>query len=137
MENLQQAWFEIKSKPGNLISEGDQEGEILDGLELDWFKEVSDKLKSGNYVYKPARSILINKFIKGGKRPLTIDSLRDKVVQKAILRVMSQIYEGVSIWEQVDYDTFKKFKNPDCPLYGVDFKRSRREKGSKIYEIRK
>jgi hypothetical protein len=37
---------------------GDQEGEIFDALELDWFKEVSEKLNSGKYEYKLARRIL-------------------------------------------------------------------------------
>ena len=58
VENLQQAWFEIKSKSGNLSLGGDQESEIFDGLELDWFKEVSEKLNSGKYEYKLARRIL-------------------------------------------------------------------------------
>lgn len=137
VENLQQAWFEIKSKPGNLTPGGDPEGETLDGLKLDWFKEVSEKLNSGKYKYKPVRRKLIDKPGKKNKRSLTIGSPRDKVVQRAILRIMQQIYEGVSYWEQVDSDSFKKFKDPNCPLYGADFKRIRSEKGAKIYEVRK
>jgi retron-type reverse transcriptase len=137
VENLQQAWFEIKSKPGNLTPGGDLEGETLDGLKLDWFKEISEKLNSGEYKYKPVRRKLIDKPGKKNKRPLTIGSPRDKVVQRAILRIMQQIYEGVSYWEQVDYDSFKKFKDPNRPLYGADFKRTRSEKNVKIYEVRK
>ena len=71
------------------------------------------------------------------KRSLTMGSPRDKMVQRAIIRILQQIYEGVSFWEQVNYDTFKDFKNPTCSFYHADLKRARSEKGFKIYEVRK
>ena len=137
VENLQQAWFEIKSKQGNMTPDGDDKGEISDRLELDWFYKISKKLNSGEYKYKPARRILIDKPGKKNKRSLTISSPRDKLVQRAILRIMQPIYEGVSYWEQVDFDTFKEFHEPNRLSHGVNFKQIRLEKGFKIYEVRR
>lgn len=135
VENLQQAWYEIKSKPGNMTPGGDGI-ETLDGLEVGWFKKVSDKLNSGTYMYKSTRKAFINKPGKSTKRQLTIGSPRDKVVQKAILRVLQQIYEGVSTWESVDHESFKKFIDPDRSPYGAKSKRIRSVKGEKFYEVR-
>jgi retron-type reverse transcriptase len=136
VENLQEAWFEIKSKPGNMTPGGDGI-ETLDGLSLDWFDKTSKKLLSGSYKYKLARRVYINKPGKNGKRPLTISSPRDKIIQKAILRVFQYIYEGVSIWEVIDFETFENYVDHNRHLYETFSKRSRIFEGSKIYEIRK
>ena len=66
--------------------------ETLDGLELKWLEETSKKLLSGFYNYRPATRVYIDKPGKSGKRPLTIGSLRDKIVQRAFLRVFQLIY---------------------------------------------
>lgn len=136
VENLQEAWYEIKSKPGNMTPGGDGI-ETLDGLGLEWFERTSKKLLSGSYKYKPARRVHINKPGKNGKKPLTIGSPRDKVVQKAILKILQLIYEGVSTWKLTDFETFEKYVDPNRHLYEAFSKRSRTVEGSKIYEIRK
>lgn len=136
VENLQEAWYEIKSKPGKVILGGDGV-ETLDGLDLEWFEKTSKKLLSGSYKYKSARRVYMNKLGKSGKRLLTIGSPRDQIIQKAILRILQLIYEGVSEWELTDVEIFKEYIDPNRHLYQAAFKRSRMVEGSKIYEIRK
>jgi len=136
IENLQEAWHEIKSKPGNLTAGGGGT-ETLDGLELEWFEKTTEKLNSGSYKYKSPRQVLVEKPGKNDRRRLTIGSPRDKIVQKAIFRILQQIYEGVSFWESVDYETFKEFKDPNRPLFGADSKRTKKDKGKTIYEVRR
>ena len=136
VENLQEAWHEIKSKPGNLTAGGDGT-ETLDGLELEWFEKTAEKLNSGSYKYRPAKQVSVEKPGKNDKRILTIGSPRDKIVQKAILRILQQIYEGVSFWEPVDYEIFKEFKDPNRPLFGAESKRTIKDKGKTTYEVRR
>jgi retron-type reverse transcriptase len=136
VENLQEAWYETKNKPSDLTFGGDSVNTLY-SLEPDWFIKTSDKLNSGFYKYRPVKHVFIDKPHKYRKRSVIISSFRDKIVQKAILRILQQIYEGVSAWEAVNYETFKNFKDSTRFLYGVDFKRVRLEKGVKIYEVRK
>lgn len=94
VSNLRDAWHEIKSKPGNLTSKGNNK--TLDGLPLVWFTNISDKLKHGTHKYAPSRKVGIPKPGKTETKYLTIGSPRDKVIQKAFLRILEQIYEGLS-----------------------------------------
>lgn len=81
----------IKSKPGNMTSGSD--AFTLDGINLNWIFNISKDLKAGKFKFKPARRVLISKKDKSKKRPLTISSPRDKVVQQAIYMVLNAIYE--------------------------------------------
>mmetsp|Transcript_26771 Transcript_26771/g.67145 ORF Transcript_26771/g.67145 Transcript_26771/m.67145 type:complete len:748 (-) Transcript_26771:2020-4263(-) len=82
----------IKSNPGNAIRGSDSK--TLDKLSPDWFKKTSKTLLAGRFKFKPARLTYIPKGMdKNKKRPLTISSLRDKVVQQAIYLVLDAIYE--------------------------------------------
>jgi len=82
----------IKSKPGNFTPGIDSI--TLDEIDLKWFTEVSKELKAGKFTFKPARRVYIPKpGKKDEKRPLTISSPRDKVIQQAIYLVLNAIYE--------------------------------------------
>lgn len=81
----------IKSNPGNSTPGADST--TLDEISLSWFNEVSKELKAGKYKFKPARRVYIPKPGKNTKRPLTISSPRDKVVQQAIYIILNAIYE--------------------------------------------
>jgi group II intron reverse transcriptase/maturase len=85
------AYETIKSKPGNLTPGVDST--TLDKIDLKWFNSVSKELKAGKYRFNPARRVYIPKPGKETKRPLTISSPRDKVVQQAIYFVLNAIYE--------------------------------------------
>jgi group II intron reverse transcriptase/maturase len=67
----------------------------LDGINLRHFKSIQSELKAGIYKFPPARRIYIPKPGKDEKRPLTIASPRDKIVQKAIQLVLEQEYEKI------------------------------------------
>lgn len=90
---LKAAYERIKSKPGNMSPGGDSGRETLDGIDKEWFKQTSKKLLDGTYKVKPLRRVMIEKPGKTEKRPLTIGSPRDKIIQEAIRSILSCIYE--------------------------------------------
>jgi group II intron reverse transcriptase/maturase len=55
--------------------------------------DLSERLKRGAYRAKPVRRVLIPK-ADGGVRPLGVTALEDKVVQRATVEVLNQIYEA-------------------------------------------
>lgn len=87
---LETAYNNIKSKPGNMTP--GITPETLDGLNWEWILETSQLLKSGNFDFTPSRRIQIPK-ASGGKRPLSIGSPRDKIVQEAMRMILEAIYE--------------------------------------------
>lgn len=85
------AYETIKSKPGNMTPGVDDV--TLDGINLNWIYNISKDLKAGKYKFKPARRVLVPKKDKVKKRPLTISSPRDKLVQQAMYSILNAIYE--------------------------------------------
>lgn len=82
----------IKSNPGNFTP--GVTSTTLDQINLEWFHNISSKLKAGKYNFSPARrSYILKPGNKEKMRPLTISSPRDKIVQKAILFILEAIYE--------------------------------------------
>lgn len=90
-EVLALAYERIKSKPGN-ISRGSGV-ETLDGISVDFRDKISKELLAGKFKFSPARRTYIPTPGKSEKRPLRITSPREKVVQKAVQRVLEIIYE--------------------------------------------
>src|SRR5438552_11637996 len=97
LKNLVLAYENIKSKPGSLtgISPNYVNNMTLDGMNLNYLKNIQKKLKGGKYKFPPAMRIQIPKPGKKETRPLTIASPRDKIVQKAIQLVLEQEYEKI------------------------------------------
>jgi len=62
------------------------------GLEA-WLVSLQEELKSGNYCSKPLKRVWIPK-ASGGKRPLGIPCIRDRVVQMAVNLVILPIFEA-------------------------------------------
>jgi nicotine oxidoreductase len=91
LKNLIAAYESIKSNPGNMTKGiGD---DTLDGMTMNYLKNVQTKLKAGTYEFNPARRIQIPKPGENETRPLTIASPREKIVQKAILLILERFYE--------------------------------------------
>lgn len=91
IENLNAAYGDIKSKPG-IITPG-PDGNTLDGMRKRKLKSISNKVLCGSYKFSPARRVLVPKLGKNGEfRPIDVSNINDKLVQKAIERVLMQIY---------------------------------------------
>jgi retron-type reverse transcriptase len=84
------AYEQIKSNPGQMTKGSTDE--TLDGINSSWFKKTSKLIKAGKFRFSASRRIYIPK-PGGKKRPLTIGSPRDKVVQKAMQLVLEPIFE--------------------------------------------
>jgi group II intron reverse transcriptase/maturase len=91
-ELLMLAYDNIKSKPGNMTQ--GVVPETLDGINLEWFIEISKQLSTEQFNFKPSRRINIPK-ASGGKRPLSIAPPRDKIVQEGIKMILEAIYEPI------------------------------------------
>jgi retron-type reverse transcriptase len=56
-------------------------------------EELHDRLKSKTYRVQPLRRIYIPKEDGKAQRPISIPSLEDKIVQKAVVDLLTPIYE--------------------------------------------
>lgn len=83
----------IKSKPGSMTPGTTKE--TLDGINLDWIRKLSFKIRAGQYRFGLARRMMTPKVGKTGERPLTIASPREKIVQKAMLMVLQELLEPI------------------------------------------
>lgn len=91
LDTLRGAYFGLKrdAAPG---VDGETWREYGEQLE-DNLKDLSERLKRGAYRAKPVRRVLIPK-PDGGMRPLGVTTLEDKIVQRATVEVLNQIYEA-------------------------------------------
>jgi group II intron reverse transcriptase/maturase len=94
---LLQAYEAIKSKPRGLTK--GISSKTLDGISMNWILATSKQLLAGKYRFGVARRIMIPKCGKKNKkldkRPLTISSPSEKVVQKAIHLVLKELFEPI------------------------------------------
>ena len=67
--------------------------QTLDRIDLKWVQNTSKLLLAGKYKFKATRFVSVPKKNKNKKRPLIINSFRDKVVQQAMYLVLNAIYE--------------------------------------------
>jgi group II intron reverse transcriptase/maturase len=108
---------QIKGKPGNM-SPGIN-NETLDGIDLNWFYNIASDLKSGKFKFTPTRQVLIPKSIPGKLRPLAIGSPREKIVQKALERILSAIWEPKFSSRSHGFRPGKSVHTALLPLYLV------------------
>jgi group II intron reverse transcriptase/maturase len=90
-DTLRGAYFGLKrdAAPG---VDGETWREYGEQLEQN-LKDLSERLKRGAYRAKPVRRVFIPK-ADGGMRPLGVTTLEDKIVQRAVVEVLNQIYEA-------------------------------------------
>jgi RNA-directed DNA polymerase len=90
IETLREAYFSLKREaaPGVDGETWQSYGEQLESNLAD----LSDRLRRGAYRAKPVRRVFIPK-PDGRQRPLGVTTLEDKVVQRALVRVLNCIYE--------------------------------------------
>lgn len=84
------AYNSIKSNSGNMVRGSDKE--ILDGIDLEWFRKTKQLLIWEAWNPKPSRRVYIPK-ANGKMRPLGISSPRDKIIQQAMKMVLECVLE--------------------------------------------
>jgi group II intron reverse transcriptase/maturase len=85
------AWVKIRSQLGSLTPELNPI--TLDGIDLSWFEKTANQMRNGKFQFAPSRRKYISK-PNGKKRPLTIPSPRDKIIQEAMRFLLMLIFEG-------------------------------------------
>lgn len=84
------AYQKLRSNPG-MMTPGINPT-TLDGISEDTLLNIIHRLSTGEFQFTPGRRITIPK-ANGGKRPLTIGSPIDKLVQEVMRMVLEAIYE--------------------------------------------
>lgn len=82
----------IKSKPGNMTPGTDKL--TLDELSEEVIENLIKQLRDQTFKFKPVRRVFIPKENTNVLRPLGIPSPRDKIIQKAMLLIMENIYDS-------------------------------------------
>ncbi len=90
-ENLQAAWKRVRANKGAAGIDGMSIDEFPAWAKDNWPKVVTD-LKSGHYRPSPVKRVEIDK-PDGGKRPLGIPTITDRVIQQAIAQVLAPIFD--------------------------------------------
>ena len=90
VEFFKLAYSHIYSKPGNMTPASD--GSTIDGMSLERINKLIESLKNGTYTPTNLRRVNIPKK-NGGKRPISIPSVDDKLVQEIIRMILEAIYE--------------------------------------------
>ena len=93
LPNLLESWYEVRENKGapGVDKESIQEFERKLNQNL---KELHRLLKEGRYIPSPLRRVLIPKPSSDKLRPLGIPTVRDRVVQQAIKRIIEPIFEA-------------------------------------------
>lgn len=94
-------------------------------------QSLSEKIKLGGWRPKPSREVLIPKPT-GGKRPLAVGCLEDKVVQALVAKILEAIYEPA--FHRHSYG-FRPGKNPHQALAKVYSAINKRGKYTVIVEM--
>lgn len=81
----------IKSKPGNMTRGiGHQ---TLDGIDFPWFEGTVQRLRTNRFQFTTSRRVEIPKPHSTKKRPLTIGTPREKIVQRGAQLILQAIWE--------------------------------------------
>jgi RNA-directed DNA polymerase len=90
-DNLLTAWAKVKANRGAAGSDGMTIGEFPDYAKANW-AEIRPTLEDGTYQPQPVRQVVIPK-PRGGERKLGVPCVVDRVIQQAMLQVLSPIFE--------------------------------------------
>lgn len=98
---LQICYMLIKGKPGNMSKGATKE--TLDGISYEWFVNTANDILKGGFKFTPAmirkRRVMIPKpgkregFACFARKPLGVDALREKIIQKGMHIILETLYE--------------------------------------------
>jgi RNA-directed DNA polymerase len=91
-ENLKRAYRQVVGNKGSAGIDGMTVDQLRDYLKAHW-PEIREQLLSGRYRPKPVRRVEIPK-ADGGKRKLGIPTVLDRLIQQAILQVLTREWDG-------------------------------------------
>jgi RNA-directed DNA polymerase len=91
-DNMQQAWYRVKANRGAPGSDGMNLEDFLDYARAHWSK-IRQSLRDGSYQPRPVRRVVIPKPHGKGERKLGVPCVIDRVIQQAILQVLSPIFD--------------------------------------------
>lgn len=91
-DNVQQAWLRVRSNRGAPGSDGMSLEDFPDYAREHW-SEIRQSLRDGSYQPRPVRRVSIPKPHGKGERKLGVPCVIDRVIQQAILQVLSPIFE--------------------------------------------
>ena len=90
-DNLAQAWKRVKANRGAAGIDGMEVGDFPAFMREHW-EMLRNKLEIGSYKPSPVRRVDIPKD-GGGKRPLGIPTVLDRLIQQAIAQVLTPLYD--------------------------------------------
>jgi RNA-directed DNA polymerase len=92
LPNLKRAWRQVAENDGAAGADGMTIGKFRENVE-ERLQELAADLGNKTYRPKPVRRVYIPK-TGGGQRPLGIPSVRDRIVQQALLQVLGPLFEA-------------------------------------------
>ena len=93
LPNLEAAWKAVAANQGAAGIDGRTVGKFADNAQTHLL-HLSEDLRRKTYRPQPVRRVWIAKS-GGGKRPLGIPTVRDRIVHQAVRQILEPIYEGV------------------------------------------
>ncbi len=90
-ENMLKAWTQVKANRGAAGVDGMSVSEFLEFARNHW-KSIRNQLMEGSYKPSPVKRVEIPK-PDGGKRPLGIPTVTDRVIQQAIAQVLTPLFD--------------------------------------------
>ncbi|MBU2714550.1 group II intron reverse transcriptase/maturase, partial [Zooshikella sp. WH53] len=90
--NLQRAWKQVKANKGAPGIDGMTIAEFPQWAVIHW-EQCKHDLLTGNYRPQPVKRVEIDK-PDGGKRPLGIPTVIDRVIQQAIVQILSPLVDN-------------------------------------------
>lgn len=90
---LKEAYLKIKSDIRNRKNKSlDKDSENLDKIQSNWFTQVQREIRSGVYKPKP-KQLIYTQINNQVKRHLAIPTLKDKIIQEAMRKTLSNLFE--------------------------------------------